>query len=424
MVALLSLPALADPAPSDPAPRQLASWEEAVDLWSKRSTDARIAAEEVVRAAGRRRVALAPMLPIIAGSGLASFSLLPAPPGETTTAALFGAAPYQTIGLVAQLAIIDLRAWNGLATAFDVEEVTKLSVSDARRLLLVNLAQALMAAVAAERVLELATSSVEDANARLSLSERAFAAGAGTALDVARLKQDSALAKAQVVTAVEAVRQTRENLGIALGIDEPVTVAPGFQLNGMVAQVPPICRAVAGIEERPDVKAAFSQIDVAHRGVLDVQAQYFPSLGLRMGTQAFFLPGAVFPIWNLQAVLTVPIWDGGARYGAYRDARAQEKQAETRHEAKLREARVDLERARRGIAVAQDSRAQIAEALAQAEQTETLTRKAWDNGAGDSLELVTAASAVRNQRLALALKDYDVLRARVVALFALSECSP
>jgi outer membrane protein TolC len=421
LAALLSLPAHAD---GEVAPRQLASWEEAVELWSKGSTDARIAAEEVVRASGRRRVALAPMLPIISGSGLASFSLLPAPMGEATTAALFGAANYQTVGLVAQLAIIDLRAWNGLATAFDAEKVTKLSVSEARRLLLVNLAQSLMAAVAAERVLELAKSSVDDANARLSLSERAYAAGAGTALDVARLKQDAALAKGQVVTAQEAVRQTRENLGIALGLDEPVTVAPGFQLNGMVGQVPPMCRAVAGIEERPDVQAALKQIDVAHRGVLDVQAQYFPSVALRMGAQAYFLPGATFPIWNLQAVLTVPIWDGGARYGAYRDARAQQKQAETRHEAKLREAKVDLERARRGIEVAQDSRAQIAEALAQAEQTESLTRKAWDNGAGNSLELVTAASAVRNQRLALALKDYDVLRARVVALFALSECSP
>lgn len=181
-----------------------------------------------MRAAGRRRVALAPMLPIITGSGLASFSLLPPPPGETTTAALFGAAPYQTLGLVAQLAIIDLRAWNGLATAFDVERATKLSVSDARRLLLVNLAQALMAAVAAERVSELAKSSLDDAQARLSLSERAFAAGAGTALDLARLKQDAALARGQVVTAQEAVRQSRENLAIALGVDEPVTARPAF----------------------------------------------------------------------------------------------------------------------------------------------------------------------------------------------------
>jgi outer membrane protein TolC len=419
---LLTLFAVA--AHADAPSRQLSSWEEAVELWSKQSTDARIAAEELVRASGRRRMALGGLLPQASGSALASFSLLPTPPGEATTAALFGAAPYQTIGLVAQLAVIDLRAWNTLATAIDGERATKLSVSDARRLLLVNLAQALMSAVASERILELNTAGLDDALARLSLSEKAQAAGAATSLDLARLRQDVALARGQVVSAKEGVRQARETLGIALGLDEAVAVAPGFQLDGLAAKVPAACRAVAGLDERPDVQAALARVDLAHRGVLDVQSQFLPSVAVRTAAQAYFLPGAVFPIWNFQAVLTVPIWDGGTRYGALRDAKAQESQAEARHVATVRQARIELERARRGIEVANEGRAEAAEALAQAVQTELLTRKAWDSGIGTSLELVTAASSVRAQRLSLALKDYDVLRARVVALFALSECTP
>lgn len=75
---LVALPAFAQK-----APRQLASWEEAVAVWSANSTDARIAAAEVVRAAGRRRVALGASLPQFSGSGLASFSLLPSPAGVT-----------------------------------------------------------------------------------------------------------------------------------------------------------------------------------------------------------------------------------------------------------------------------------------------------------------------------------------------------
>ncbi|MDP3155118.1 MAG: TolC family protein [Archangium sp.] len=419
LVALVALPVFADT-----APRQLASWEEAVELFGKQSTDVQIAAEEVVRAAGRRRVALGALLPNVSGSALASFSLLPAPAGEETTAALFGAAPYQTLGLVAQLAVIDVRAWNGLATAIDAEKATKLSVSDARRLLLVNLAQSLLSAVAAERLAELNASGLADAQSRLNLSERAHAAGAATSLDLARLRQDVALAKSQVVTANETLRQARETLGLALGLDEAVTVAPGFQLDGLAARVPAACRAVAGLDDRPDVQAALARFEVAHRGVLDVKSQFLPSLAVRSTAQAFFLSGQAIPIWNLQAVLTVPIFDGGIRYGQLRDAKAQEKQAEARHVAAVRQARVELERARRGIEVATDSRTQAEEALTQAVLTETLTRKAWDAGIGTSLELVTAASSVRAQRLTLALKDYDLLRARVVALFALSECSP
>lgn len=419
LLALLSLPAFAGP-----APRQLESWDEAVTLFSRQSPDTRAAAQEVVKAAGRRRAALGALLPQLNGSGLASFSLLPPPPGDASTAALFGAAPYQTIGLIAQLAVIDVRAWNALAAAIDGEDLAKLSNADAQRLLLVNLAQALMSVVAAERLAELSAAGVDDAQSRLELAQKSEKAGAATALDVGRLRQDLALAKAQAVTADETVRQAREALGVALGLDEPVGVAPSFQLDGLAAQVPAKCRAVADLEARPDVRAAKAAVGVARRGVLDVDAQFLPSVAVRMNAQAFIIAGSAFPIWNIQAVLTVPIWDGGMRYGALREASAVETQARARSENVARGARVELQRAQRAIEVATRSRELAAEALRESELTDTLTKKAWDNGAGTSLELVTAASALRAQRLQLALKDYDVLRARVVALFALSECNP
>jgi outer membrane protein TolC len=120
----------------------------------------------------------------------------------------------------------------------------------------------------------------------------------------------------------------------------------------------------------------------------------------------------------------VPIWDGGGRYGALRDAKAQREQASAQRDATERRGRLDLGKARRGVEVAQHARALAAAALEQATRTDALTRKAWDAGLGTSLELVTAATSLRAQQLSLALKDYDVLRARVVALFTLADCSP
>ena len=405
--------------------RQLESWDEAVTLFSQHSGDARIAAQEVVRAGGHRRSALGALLPQLNGSGLASFSLLAPPSGtDSSTSALFGAAPYQTIGLVAQLSVIDVRAWNALASAYQAEDAARLTNADAQRLLLVNLAQALMNVVAAEKTAELNASGVTDAQARLELAEKSEKAGATTALDVARLRQDLALAKAQAVQADEAVQQAREALGLALGVEEPVGVSPSFSLDGLATQVPQRCRAVADLDARPDVRAAKQSVNVAHRGVLDVGAQFIPSVAVRMNAQAFIIEGNAFPIWNVQAVLTVPIWDGGQRYGALRDAKAVETQAESRAQNAVRRARVEVERARRAIEVATATRAQAEEALKQAELTDALTKKAWDAGVGTSLELVTAAASLRTQRLQLALRDYDVLRARVVALFVLSECNP
>ncbi len=410
--------------PAQAQPRELQSWDEAVTVFARHSADTRVAAQEVVRASGRRRAALGPLLPQLSGSAMASFSLLPPPPGEATTAALFGAAPYQTMGLVVQLAAIDLRAWNALAAAVEAEDATRLSQADAQRLLLLNLAQSLLNVVAAQKLAELNASGVLDAEARLGLALKSERAGAATALDVGRLRQDLAAAKTQVVTSDEAAQQAREALGLALGLEEPVGVAPTFVLDGLVARVPERCRAVAQLDLRPDVKAAAASVEVAHRGVLDVSSQFLPTIALRSNVQAFVISGSVFPIWNLQAVLSVPLWDGGSRYGALREAKAQEVQAQARSEVTQRSARVEVSRARRSIEVAARSLALAQEALVEAEKTDELTRRAYEGGAGTSLELVTAASAVRAQRLAFALRDYDVLRARVAALFSLMECTP
>ncbi len=431
LLALGSAVAAAEPVdallePIAPAPRELASWEDAVAEWSKQSTDLRINASEVVRAAARTRSAWSNLLPSISGSALASFSLLPAPSGgETQLSALFGAAPYQTLGLVAQLNVIDVRSWNAVAAASDAERAAKLSVDDARRLLLLNLSQALLNVVTAERVAELNRSGLRDALARLHLTDRANAAGASTELDVGRLRQDVEAARAQVVTGDEALRQARETLGLSLGVSEPVSVRPDFQLNGLAEQIRGTCRSVGALQERADQLAARARVEVAHRAVLDADSQFLPSLAVRTNAQAYiFGAQGVFPVWNLQAVLTVPLWDGGNRYGVRRDAVAQESQAEARRLATERQGTVDVARAQRAIDVAERSRSIAAASLEQAQKTEALTRKAWDAGFGTSLELVTAASALRAQQLTLAIRDYDVLRARVVFLFALANCSP
>ena len=413
---------LLEPVPA--APRELGSWEEAVQLFSQRSTDLRIAAAEVVRARGLRRQAIGALLPQASGNALASFSLISPPEGiDPAQAALYGVGAYQTVGLVASLAVIDVRAWNQVAQAMDGVKATRLSLEDSRRLLLLNLAQLLLNTVAAENLADLNRVGLRDSLERLALTEKATRAGASTEIDLGRTRQDAEVARAQVVSGDEQVRQAREALGFALAVDQPVSVRSDFQLNGLADRVLGQCRAIAGLDERPDVKAAKAREEIAHRGVLDVKAQFLPTIGIRTNAQAFVFAGGAIPIWNFQAVLTVPIWDGGSRYGALSAAHALEAEAAARSEAVERTGRIDIERTRRGIEVATRSRDIAQKALTQAERIDALTRRAYDAGLGTSLELVTAASQLRQSQLTLALREYDVLRARVVALFALAECA-
>ncbi len=436
MLALLALQVFAqtpDPLlePPPAAERRLSSWEEAVQLFSAKSPDLKIAAADIVRAGGRKRQALAALLPQAGVTGTAQVGLLPPPPGVSGfTAAFFGAGQLFLVNAVAQLALIDARAWNALATAYEAEDAANLTADDARRLLLLNLAQVLLGVVAAERVAEISRVGLKDALSRLALADRAARAGASTEIDLGRTRQDAELQRAQVVQADEQVRQAREALGLALGLSEPVGLTPDFQLEGLADRVLGRCRTLAGLEDRADQRAARAREELARRATLDVKASFLPSLGVRMNYNAFVLPNPMpnerpdLHIWNVQAVLTVPIWDGGSRYGALRDAKAQEQQAAARRDATERVGRVDVDRARRQVEVANQARVIAAKALEQAERVDQLTRKAFDAGLGTSLELVTAASALRQQQLNLALREYDVVRARVVALFALADCPP
>ncbi|MBL8955127.1 MAG: TolC family protein [Myxococcaceae bacterium] len=427
VISLALLAQVSDPLLEAPPPagQQVASWEEAVRLFEGRSADLKVAAAEVVRAGGRKRQAIAGLLPSATASGTASFGLLPPPAGlDPTTAAFFGAGPLQLVNAVAQLAVIDFRAWNAVAMAYEAEDATRLGTDDARRLLLLNVAQALLAVVAAERVAELSRVGLRDALQRGALAERAAKAGATTEIDLGRTRQDAELQRAQVVNADESLRQAREALGLALGVSEPVGVTAGFQLEGLADRVLGRCRALAGLEERADLRAAKSREEVARRGALDVKAQFLPSVALRSNLNAYFAGGQALTIWNVQAVLTVPIWDGGARYGSLREAEGARTQAEARREQTERAGRFDVDRARRQVEVALKAKELAQRALEQAERVDALTRKAFDAGLGTSLELVTAASGLRQQQLNLALREYDVVRARVVALFALADCPP
>jgi outer membrane protein TolC len=414
-------------APLPPAARLVASWDEAVALFEHRSTDLRVAAAEVARAQGQRRTALAALLPTLDGTAQASFSLLPAPAGlDPTSAAYLGFGNSQALTLAATLSLVDLRTWNALAQAADAERVATLSLADARRLLLLDLAEALLTAVSSERVAELARAGLRDALERLQLAERSSRAGAGSELDVSRARQDVEVARAPVVAGDEAVRQAREALGLVVGLPEQVGLAPGFQLDGLADRVAGRCRGLASLESRADVRAARARVDVAERGTLGVKAQYLPSLGLRSTAQLYVVPGStgalLLPTWNLLAVLSVPLWDGGARYGGVRAAAAVAEQARAREDQVVRAARVDLDRARRGVEVAEAARQVAARALEYASRSDQLVRKSFGGGLGTSLELVTAAAALRQQQLTLAVRESDVLRARVVALFALAEC--
>lgn len=418
-----------------PIPRpkiEVGNWDEALKHVRARSTDLRIAAQEIARAEAQSRSALAGALMTINGQGTYTHNLItnstlqPVRSGDG-----LGFRPVNTPfpdfvngSLVATQPVFALRSWYAIGTAERSENAAHLTLEDTKRQIALNVANAIVGVVTAERVAELNRLGLRNALTRLELAIRRSTLGSGTGLDVVRARQDVEVTRATLIAGDEALRQAREALGLALGVPEQVGVPPSVDLNGLEASTRTACKQAPNLDERPDIAALRERAAIAHRLVNDTKYQFAPTVDVRstIGTTTIDTGAAPNTTWNVQAVLTVPIWDGGLRYGNLRDARAQETIADQKVEAAKRQATVQVAQAQRAVSVADDRRRVAVQTRDLAAENDRLTRTSFLEGRGTSLELVTAAQALREAEIQLAVREFELVKARVSAILALASC--
>jgi outer membrane protein TolC len=303
--------------------------------------------------------------------------------------------------------------------------VARLSAEDQKRLLTIALANAVVSVVTAERISEINRIGLRAALDRAQLAKRRMALGAGNALDTVRADQDVAVTRSAVVSGDESLRQARETLGLALGSTDPWGVPPSIDLNGVEASAKATCASAGTVEDRADIAAARQAAHVAGRNVDDVWLQFSPTVNF---VSSFSVTSNISPFsqtheaWTIAGVLTVPFFDGGLRYGALRETRAQADQSMQRLEAARRNATVQIRQARRSVDVAEDSRKVAERSRDLARETERLSRVAFQAGTGTSLDLIESGRRLREAESQLALQEFGLVQARLAALLALSRC--
>ena len=413
--------------PIPAAPHLLGSFHDALQTVAARSTDLAIAEQEVERAEGASRQALAGALPTLNGQASISQNLLSPNPitvgGQTITP---DNGPTASISLSASQPILAPRAWYGIKTSKLNIQVAKQSTDDRRRTLLAQLATSIVGVYTAERVAEINRVALRSALQRLNLAERKSKLGDGTRLDVLRAQQDVALSRGQLIAGDESLRKTREALGLALGSNEPWSVPPTISLDEMQSSMGSSC--IPGtIEDRPDVAAARTSVEIANRGITDSKLAFSPTAALQSTASASTgsgngLSSGNQSSWTISAVLNVPFWEGGARYGAMRIARATAEQAKLRLEAVQRGATIESNQALRSVSVAEQARVVSEQNRDLAREAARLAERAFAAGAGTSFDLVDAGKNERNAELDLAVKEFEVIKSRIAALLATANC--
>lgn len=419
--------------PAPAAAKQVGTWDEALGLVRERSTDLRIAEANVQRAEGRWRQALATLLPNgRVSAGVATDLLNPGIPVGLTGAPLFGqtdaerrpTVPLASGSVSLTQSVVDFGAWRGLSSASAAEDGAQANLQDVQRRLTLGLARTLVATVAAERAAEINRVGLRRALERAALAQRSFELGAGTQLDVVRVRQDVEVARQSLISGDEQLHRAREALGLSLGLPQEVGVSTSFQLQGLVEQTQATCTPLKALAERPDLSAARAQVEAARESTRQASAGYLPTLGINSNLNAFTTepgPGRL-ATWSIAAVLSVPIWEGGGRAGIVRERAGAEQQAAEALERTRRDVEVEVARARRNVQVAESLVKTASESRELSARTDQLTRRAFEVGRGSSLELVQSGAALRQAELALALREFELVQARLDAFLTEARC--
>jgi multidrug efflux system outer membrane protein len=418
--------------PVPPAKRVVSSWQEALSYLRLRSTDLKIAFDQVLQAEALTRIALAQYLPSIQGQGQFTHQLV--------TNQVASGIGFTGSGITQSNTVPLPTTWSGSvqlqqtlfsAQSFDQisidelgENASRLSAEDEKRTLALSVANQIVSVVTAERSAEINRVGLRVALEQLEITRRKQALGAANGLDVVRAQQNAANARATLVTGDETLREARESLGLALGVPEETGVAPNVDMGSLTQSAIASCNVVNDVDQRADIAAARTKLDVAKRNLRNVWYSFLPTVTAQSTVNANSPASTGYPnpTWNLQGILSVPIWDGGVRYGNLRNARAAEDIAAQTLESLRRQALIQVEQAQRQLVVAELSDKVATEQRDLAAQNDLMTQTAYTVGQGTSLELVTASEAHRQAELNLALNDFGVVKARLLAVLALATC--
>jgi outer membrane protein TolC len=424
--------------------KMLSDWKQILTLLNSRSTDITIADLEIERARGLARQALGRALPTIVAQGLLEHERTRGDgtpiggvgtggPGSGTTVAGTGHASLASASLTASQPVLALRTWHAIGTANLNVKAAKYDADDRRRLVLAAVADSILSVVTAERLSEINRVGLRSSLERLELTQRRARLGTGTKLDIVRAEQDATLARTQLIAGDQGLLQAREALGLALGSSEAYGVPPTISINEVEQSLKNLC-ASGKTDQRSDVMAASTDVEIAERQVREAKLGWAPTAEIATSLEAFARTqtssAAGLDVtsdqrqlaWSIRGVLTIPIWDGGSRYGEIRSAKAVAEQQKARLDATRRTAEIEVVQAMRTVAAAEQARVLAEKGRDLARETSRLSQIAFEAGTATSFELVEAGRAERQAELDLAVREFELIQAKLSALLATASC--
>ena len=258
----------------------------------------------------------------------------------------------------------------------------------------------------------------------LALVEQRWASGSITELDLQRARADTLAAEAESLQLDRERQQTQHALALLLG--EPASRFSLPEDATWQARWPQVPAGIPSdmLARRPDVHAAQQALLAAQAKRGEVRASAFPSLLLTAaGGQASpslsTLLQASLRAWSVGALLSAPLFDGGAQAARESDADAEVMAQHAQFRGQVLLAFKDVEDQLVALQAWRQQEAVLAQAATAAQRAQALAESRWKNGLASQLELLQArrtAWKAERQRLQAAAAQGSATVSLVKAL--------
>ena len=367
---------------------------DAVNQALERNATARVAASDIRRVGGLMEEVRAASLPTLGVTG--TYTHLNK--GISTT---FGnetvvVSPKDTLRLDGTLSIPILapHAWADWKRAADNLESSKLSQRDVQRTVGITTARAYLTVFAQKRQVEVNRQARDNSLAHAQYADSRLRGGIGNRVDWARAGQDLEQNEALLQSSYAALYKSQEALGILLGEDQPVDVDGVPQ----IPEMPTLDQAMQESQGRTDILLFRQEENAADRSLNLSWTEYLPAITVQGGP--FYNEPSSFATlktgWQVQALLTWFLYDGGARYGRTHEREALLEQARISLDTTLRQANSDVRAAVDNVERTTAAVERQRNSARLAEDAMNLADIAYRAGATTNLELIDAQRRARD----------------------------
>lgn len=399
-------------APPAPAPARI-TLQDAVKRALVRNPTVAVAAAEIERADALIRQARAGMFPSLTGNALYTrldddrYTRVRDVNGNVLGTTLTAPANQLSGNLTLTVPLLAPQVWAQSWRATDNRRIAEASAVDLQRQVALAVARSYLAVVAQHRAIAVNETARAAAKAHFDYAATRLRGGVGRAIDEVRAGQELATVEVQLQAGQAGLVRVREALGVLLAADGPLDVTDNVDLGA----TPDLGTALGEARgQRADIKALNQRLAAAQAAADRTWTYYMPYLAA-VG-QPSVIVGADAQLtgrWQAQLILSLPIYDGGARGGIAREQDALVTQARANVEGTLRQAQSEVRTAFEAVFRADKGLIAAREAARLAQRALELASIAYQAGATTNLEVIDASRRARDAETA-AVQTEDVAR--------------